>query len=205
MANEETVTKVVEGVDRLFDEIVVNGRTVKSAPARQSAGSTPVSNPVSTNQSEPPVQGEYVKAIQLNNVLHDIKDKALTDAVASLTEAINTQINSINAKIPAQASAQNQLADKNYVGNEITDAIDDLDVAKVGGNGKYIKSIKQEDGKIVAEEDYLSGTGGGVAFIGTRAQYEVAKLIPLGETGHIPSGSLVILTDEDAYIEGEER
>lgn len=201
MANEETVTKVVEGVDRLFDEIVVNGRTVKSAPARQSAGSALVS----TNQSEPPIQGEYVKAIQLNNVLHDIKDKALTEAVASLTEAINTQINSITSLIPSEATTSNQLADKNYVGNEITDAIDDLDVAEVGGNGKYIKSIKQEDGKIVAEEDYLSGTGGGVAFVGTRAEYEVAKLIPLGQTGHIPSGSLVIITDEDAYIEGEER
>lgn len=201
MANEETVTKVVEGVDRLFDEIVVNGRTVKSAPARQSA----VSTPVSTNQSEPPVQGEYVKAIQLNNVLHDIKDKALTEAVASLTEAINTQINGITSLIPSEATTSNQLADKNYVGNEITDAIDDLDVAEVGGNGKYIKSIKQEDGKIVAEEDYLSGTGGGVAFVGTRDEYEVAKLIPLGETGHIPSGSLVTITDENAYIEGEEK
>lgn len=200
MANEETVTKVVEGVDRLFDEIVVNGRTVKSTPARQST----VSNPVSTNQSEPPIQGEYVKAIQLNNVLHDIKDKALTEAVASLTEEINTQIEGITSLIPSEASTSNKLADKSYVGTEIEDAINDLDVAEVGGNGKYIKSIKQENGKIVAEEDYLSGTGGGVAFVGTRAEYEVAKLIPLGQTGHIPSGSLVIITDEDAYIEGEE-
>ena len=119
MANEETVTKVVEGVDRLFDEIVVNGRTVKSAPARQSA----VSTPVSTNQSEPPVQGEYVKAIQLNNVLHDIKDKALTDAVEDIATAVTNlqgSVSTINSKIPAQASAQNQLADKNFVNSSIS-------------------------------------------------------------------------------------
>lgn len=121
MANEETVTKVVEGVDRLFDEIVVNGRTVKSAPARQSAGSSPVS----TNRSEPPIQGEYVEAIQLNNILHDIKDTPLTQEVLAIQQAINTlqgrlndlitSVGDINSKIPAQASSTNQLADKDFV------------------------------------------------------------------------------------------
>ena len=41
------------------------------------------------------------------------------------------------------------------------------------------------------------GIVAGVSFIGTRAQYEVAKLIPVGTEGHIPSGSLVIITDEN--------
>ena len=126
MANEETVTKVVEGVDRLFDEIVVNGRTVKSAPARQSADSTPVS----TNQSEPPVQGDTVEAVQLNNVLHNIKDKALTDTVGDIDTAVTNlqsdvtnlqgSVSTINSKIPVQASAQNQLADKNFVNSSIS-------------------------------------------------------------------------------------
>ena len=49
------------------------------------------------------------------------------------------------------------------------------------------------------------GSGAGVAFVGTRAGYETAKLIPEGEEGYIPSGALVIITDENAYIEGEER
>ena len=207
----EEVTKVVENIDKLFSEIVVNGESHVSdhyVPPEPAQANTPVEQEEEEQTPSTPqrdTQGEYVKAIQLNNVLHDIKDKALTEAVASLTEAINTQINGITSLIPSEATTSNQLADKSYVGNEITDAIDDLDVAEVGGNGKYIKSIKQEDGKIVAEEDYLSGTGGGVAFVGTRAEYEVAKLIPLGQTGHIPSGSLVIITDEDSYIEGEER
>ena len=50
-----------------------------------------------------------------------------------------------------------------------------------------------------------SGSGSGVSFKGTRAQYEVAKLIPVGSPGHIPDGSLVIITDESSYIEGEDR
>ena len=91
------------------------------------------------------------------------------------------------------------------VDGDIADAINDLDVPVEGGNGKYIKSISQVNGKIVAESDYLSSTGGGVAFIGTRAQYETAKLIPLGQTGHIPSGALCIITDEDDYLNSEDR
>ena len=47
------------------------------------------------------------------------------------------------------------------------------------------------------KELIASGIVAGVSFIGTRAQYEVAKLIPSGQEGYIPSGSLVIITDED--------
>ena len=41
------------------------------------------------------------------------------------------------------------------------------------------------------------GGGVGVAFNGTRADYEIAKLITEGNDGFIPSGALVIITDED--------
>ena len=195
----ETVTKVVQGVDRLFDEIVVNGRTVKSrAPSTHTTqtSSAPVAEPV---------EGQYVGAVQLNNVIHGLKDVPLNQRVANL----ETDVSGIEELIPSTASSLNKLTDKSYVDNSIsdsiTDAIEDLDVPAVGGNGKYIKSIKQVDGKIEAVEDDLSSVGAGVAFIGTRAQYEQAKLIPLGQTGYIPSGSLVLITDEDAYVEGEDR
>ena len=46
---------------------------------------------------------------------------------------------------------------------------------------------------------------GGLAFVGTREEYEVAKLIPEGQTGHIPSGTLVCITDENNYLMGEEK
>ena len=60
--------------------------------------------------------------------------------------------------------------------------------------------------KITALDFFKSQqSAGGLAFVGTRAEYEVAKLIPEGETGYIPSGTLVCITDEEAYIMAEER
>ena len=297
----EEVTRVVEDVDRLFSEIVVNGETHVSE--RYVAPPVVTVPSVQNNEEEEQpqehtssqiVEGEYVEAVLLNNVIHDLKDSPLTQTVNTLgleITAVQADITDIQALIPNQASPSNQLADKNFVnssiatntanflgtytsladieaiqnptnndyaylettdsaGNtqfdrykysssdnqwhyeytlnnssftaeqwatinsgltqssvesDISSAINALDVASVGGNGKYIKSISQVDGKIVAEDDYLSSTGGGVAFIGTRADYEVAKLIPLGQTGHIPSGALVIITDEDDYLNSEDR
>lgn len=47
--------------------------------------------------------------------------------------------------------------------------------------------------------------GGGLAFVGTRAEYEVAKLIPEGKEGYIGPQTLVTITDEDDFITGENR
>jgi hypothetical protein len=48
-------------------------------------------------------------------------------------------------------------------------------------------------------------SAGGLAFVGTRAEYEQAKLIPEGQTGHIPNGTLVCITDENTYLMGEQK
>ena len=45
--------------------------------------------------------------------------------------------------------------------------------------------------------------GGGLAFVGTRAEYEVAKLIPEGKDGYIGPQTLVTITDEDDFITGD--
>lgn len=45
--------------------------------------------------------------------------------------------------------------------------------------------------------------GGGLAFVGTRAEYEVAKLIPEGKEGYIGPQTLVTITDEDDFITGD--
>lgn len=45
--------------------------------------------------------------------------------------------------------------------------------------------------------EYDLGASGGLAFVGTRAEYEIAKLIPESQTGYIPSGTLVCITDEN--------
>lgn len=47
--------------------------------------------------------------------------------------------------------------------------------------------------------------GGGLAFVGTRAEYEVAKLIPEGKDGYIGPQTLVTITDEDDFLEGENK
>ena len=47
--------------------------------------------------------------------------------------------------------------------------------------------------------------GGGLAFVGTRAEYEVAKLIPEGKDGYIGPQTLVTITDEDDFITGETK
>ena len=47
--------------------------------------------------------------------------------------------------------------------------------------------------------------GGGLAFVGTRAEYEVAKLIPEGQDGYIAPQTLVTITDEDDIVEGVEK
>ena len=46
-------------------------------------------------------------------------------------------------------------------------------------------------------------SGGGLAFVGTRAEYEAAKLIPEGQDGYIGPQTLVTITDEDDFITGE--
>ena len=45
--------------------------------------------------------------------------------------------------------------------------------------------------------------GGGLAFVGTRAEYEVAKLIKEGQDGYIAPQTLVTITDEDDIVEGD--
>lgn len=188
---EEIITKTVENVDKMFPEIVVNGQKFKSN--RYSSNTQAVPATSSSSGRAQSVQGQDVHGVDLNNVLHDFVDP---DAISRLE--------ALESKVPSEASSSNKLADKSFVGTSIENAINELDVATVGGSGKYIKSIRQVDGKIEAVEDNLTATGG-LAFTGTRAQYEQAKLIPEGQTGHIPSGALVCITDENTYLMGEEK
>lgn len=60
---------------------------------------------------------------------------------------------------------------------------------------------KITDGKISYE--WGSAGSAGLAFIGTRAEYEVAKMITEGNPGHIPAKAMVIITDEDDTVKGD--
>lgn len=67
-------------------------------------------------------------------------------------------------------------------------------------NAATKKATLEQLGNLIAESVVA-----GVSFIGTRSQYEVAKLIPVGQEGHIPAKSLVIITDENDYVIADER
>ena len=131
----EEVTKVVENIDKLFSEIVVNGESHVSdryVPPEPAQANSPVEQEEETPQQNTPqreVQGEPVEKLSLNNILHDLKDSPLTQQVTAIQQAINIlqsrlndivlAVGNINAKIPAQASSENQLADKNFVNSSI--------------------------------------------------------------------------------------
>ena len=124
----EEITKTVENVDRLFDEVVVNGERHVTARGQARLNSSGNAIP----QTTPPVRdttGQYIDAIKLNSVLHSLKDSPLSQQVVVIQQAINSlqqTINSlqqaldgISAKIPSTASSSNQLADKNFVNSSI--------------------------------------------------------------------------------------
>lgn len=139
MSERTEVTKVVENVDRLFSEIVVNGEShVSDQYVPPELVDTPV---LSTNQSEDeeeqtaeqndePVQGEYVKAVELNNVLHDFNDEELAERVTEVQgditridgdiADINNSITGIEADIE---SAEGDISDLNSDVNRIDTTI----------------------------------------------------------------------------------
>ena len=74
-------------------------------------------------------------------------------------------------------------------------------------NGDLIPIYQSGATKKISARNFFKNhsSAGGLAFVGTRAEYEQAKLIPEGQTGHIPSGTLVCITDEDSFIYGDNR
>lgn len=123
----EEITKVIENIDELFPEIVVNGESHVSEryvapPQASTPASTPQTQEEESTQPQQTVQGEYVDKLNLNGVEHDLKDSPLSAKVRALQELLGTiqsRLNELSALIPNQASAQNQLADKNFVNSSI--------------------------------------------------------------------------------------
>ena len=137
----EPIIKTIENVDKLFSEIIVNGESHVSNRfnAPQQSNTTPI---------RAQTQGEDVHAVELNDVLHNFSDpdvvtdvqnlqqglaneilarqnadQSLASDVDSLTGSVSTlqgKVATIEGEIPSQASAQNQLADKNFVNSSIS-------------------------------------------------------------------------------------
>lgn len=64
--------------------------------------------------------------------------------------------------------------------------------------GQQLQADVDEDGKI----NYNWNVPNVTTFVGTRAEYEAAKLIPKGQDGYIPDKAMIVLTDDEAYING---
>lgn len=95
-------------------------------------------------------EGEIVSTIEDDkpHTLPIDQLRALQEDVRQLQE----EQGSIEDLIPEDASTSDLLA---TIGQVLT-AIQSLDVASVGGNGKYIKAIEENNGKISATEGTLS-------------------------------------------------
>lgn len=123
----EEIIKVIENVDELFSEIIVNGESHVSEryvepPQADIPASTPQTQEEEPTYPQQTVQGEYVDKLNLNGVEHDLKDSPLSAEVRALQELLSTiqsRLNELNALIPSTATAQNQLADKNFVNSSI--------------------------------------------------------------------------------------
>lgn len=126
--------------------------------------------------------------------------------------------------IPSQATTVTHTYNDYFYDNSLDEVIAE-------DNGTYYRVVFNADGTCTVTDTVIASTspaactitsekidnihgtayqwaeagGRGVTFKGTMAQYEVAKLIPFGQEGHIPSGSLVIITDEPDYVVGEDR
>jgi hypothetical protein len=129
----EEVTKTIENVDRLFSEIVVNGEVHESQnyvpPVTiEQTPPAPVveEDDTPSTPSEQNTQGEDVYAVELNEVLHPFVDQEATQDIQEeanirrqADNALQQSVSTIQGLIPNQASAQNKLADKDFVNSSI--------------------------------------------------------------------------------------
>ena len=141
------------------------------------------------------------------------------DAIASITQNTNGEITATKKTIRSASTSQTGVVQLkgSIAANEsddskaatpkaVRDAINALDVAEVGGTGKYIKAISEVDGKIAATEETMDttpteGSQKAVTSGGVKAAIDA---IDPGNTG---MGEVVAaaLNDLDARIRANEE
>lgn len=136
---------------------------------------------------------------QPQGTLTDWAGKEQIDGYTLYPSAIFTVIEKTSLQPLLTRSEESDLADGGVL---VWDATNTKAIGTIAPtNSMQTLVSKIVDGKISYE--WGSAGSAGLAFIGTRAEYEVAKMIPEGETGFIPSGALCIITDENDNIRGE--
>ena len=145
-----TQIKLPKNIIKMFDNVQINGIDYKTeeTAVSPSAQQILVENRESAqNILQSSIEqeiGQEVKAVELNETLHNVKDELARNNIlkevstraseitrveglieseastrASTDATLNNNINTINSKIPSQASKTNQLADKDFVNSSI--------------------------------------------------------------------------------------
>ena len=139
-----------KNIIKMFNNIQINGidykteETAVSPSAQQILAENRESAQNILQSSIEQEIGQEVKAVELNETLHNVKDELARNNIlkevstrareitrveglieseastrASTDATLNNNINTINSKIPSQASKTNQLADKDFVNSSI--------------------------------------------------------------------------------------
>ena len=136
---------------------------------------------------------------QPSGVLTDWAGKKQIDGYILYPSAIFTVIDKTSLQPLLTREEENNLADGAVL---VWDAEKTKAVGTIAPTNSMQTLIsKIVDGKISYE--WGSAGSAGLAFIGTRAEYEVAKMIQEGNPGHIPAKAMVIITDENDTVKGE--
>ena len=145
-----TQIQLPKNIIKMFNNIQINGIDYKTeeTTVSPSAQQILVENRESAqNILQSSIEqeiGQEVKAVELNETLHNVKDESARNNIlkevstraseitrveglieseastrASTDATLNNNINTINSKIPSQASKTNQLADKDFVNSSI--------------------------------------------------------------------------------------
>jgi metal-sulfur cluster biosynthetic enzyme len=97
-------------------------------------------------------EGEIVSTIE-DDKPHTLPIDQLRDLQEDVRQLQEEQGSGVSDKISTNATSSNRCPAASEVTSEISSAIQSLDVASVGGNGKYIKAIEETNGKISATEE----------------------------------------------------
>ena len=159
----------ISATEETFDTVVTQNSTkgvssgaVYTAIANASSGGSDKISPNATSSNRCPAASEVTS--EISSAISDeatARDAAIGNAISAevsnrndaISTAITTEVDNRNTAITNAITTE--VSNRNTA---ITNAINGLDVAAVGGDGKFIKAISQTDGKISATEGTLSMT-----------------------------------------------
>ena len=77
---------------------------------------------------------------------------AVYTAISNLSTSLNNLISALDDRLKSTVTSADKAIPESEIDTKITNAVNALDVAEVGGTNKYIKAISEADGKISATE-----------------------------------------------------